>query len=68
VRTTLILTSGEDSRDTLIAQINPKNLASKRVVENLGFKLVGKPHQRASESQDEENERTDEEHWFLNRL
>jgi RimJ/RimL family protein N-acetyltransferase len=54
VRTTLTLTSGEDSRDTLIAQINPKNFASKRVVENLGFKLVGKPHQRASESQDEE--------------
>jgi RimJ/RimL family protein N-acetyltransferase len=37
VWSTLILASGEGSRDALIAEIDPDNKASQRVAERLGF-------------------------------
>jgi RimJ/RimL family protein N-acetyltransferase len=66
----LILVPGESSRDTLIAEIDPDNKASERVVEKLGFKkgeLLKGCYQRASEARVGISEKRDQQIWYLHR-
>ena len=61
---------GEASRETLIAEIDPHNKPSERVVEKAGFKrgeLLKDCYQRASEVQAGVIKKRDQRRWYLHR-
>lgn len=62
--------TGEASRETLIAEIDPQNTASERVVEKAGFKrgeLLKDCYQRASEVRAGKIVKRDQCRWYLHR-